>query len=59
MFKIKAVYNTHNSLYYLHRIDGPSVYYCNGERAWYYKNQYIIANNQKEFEKKIKLLAII
>jgi hypothetical protein len=41
----------------LHRLDGPAIEYRNNNNAWFYKGYEIDCTSQKEFERKIKLLA--
>lgn len=44
---------------YLHRIDGPAVCTTAGYEAWYYKGEQIFVQNQKEFERWLKLRAFL
>ena len=38
----------------LHRLDGPAIEWCNGNKCWYYENQRIECSSQEEFERIIK-----
>ena len=42
---------------YLHRMDGPSIEYTNGDKAWYFNGKYIDCNSQEEFERLLRLKA--
>jgi len=45
----------------LHRINGPAIIVYTGiaVRLWYYNDFYIKCNNQKDFERLIKLMVFI
>ena len=41
--------------YKFHRLDGPAIKYNDGEKEWYYEDNFIDCNSQEEFERYIKL----
>jgi len=40
-----------------HRIDGPAITWTNGDKDWYYQGTWIKVDNQKDFEKYLRLKA--